>query len=204
MPLRPLLATTLCLTVATCTLVGVSFAGSKTSKPVKQTEFRAKLEPCCGEPELDATGKAKRRIQAPNSKKQKEEFDGKITIPVPGLGITDEATAMEADLRLLLSREDTPYAECLLEFDEFETEEDEGESHSEAEYTVNVRSQMRKGIALQQARKGTCDTDLGTEGIQLGVPDVQAGDVITATLVVDPEDRSQDIFFLEGTFAKKK
>lgn len=202
----PLLVTALCLTVSTFALAGVSFADKGPKAKKVKTEVRATLASCCGDPEPDSSGKAKRKAEARNEVVEKDEFEGKIKVPVPstGLGIANEATAASADIRLVLSHGGTPYAECLFEFDELETEEEDGEIQTEAEYKVNVRLQLKKGTPILQARKGTCDTDLGTAGIQTGVPNVREDDTTTAILVVNPDDRTKDIPFLEGTFTKKK
>lgn len=202
---HPLLITTLCLTVSTFAFTGMSLAKGPKAKKVK-TEARAELTPCCGDPlpEPDAKGKAKRKTETRSNVVQNDEFEAKVKVPVPstGLGIIDEATATAADLRLILARSDTPYAECLLEFDEIETEDEDGEVQTEAEYKVKVGARLRKGVLVLQEDKGECDTDLAAEGVQAGVPAVQEGDVATVSIV--PPAPASAIPFLEGTFMKKK
>jgi hypothetical protein len=108
------------------------------------------------------------------------------------LGIVDEASAGNADIRLILSRHGTDFAECFLQFDEFD-DEDEG---IQAVFKIHVR--MEKGAV--KVTKGVCDVDLGIAGIQSGVPDAQDGDLATATLVRNSADRTQDIDFLQDAF----
>jgi len=213
-----LLITTLCLAVSVFMLVGVSHAKKGGSKV--KIEVEAELESCgavapvtspCNPagvpPESDAEGEAEHKKETHNGVVKKNEFKGKVKIPVdPGsqLGIIDEDTAEEADIRMILSRDNgtgffTDIAECRLAFDEIETEneeDDDEDSEEYAEYKVDVR--IRKGAI--QAKKGVCDMDPTTATVDLGLPDAQAGDVVTATLVVDPANRALDVDFLQGTF----
>jgi hypothetical protein len=205
---RRLLVTTICLAVSVFVSAGVSHAKKGGSKVKVKVE--AELEPCgavapatspCAPggtpPESDAKGEAKHEKETRNGVIKKDEFKGKVKIPVdPGsqLGIIDEAAAEGADIRLILSRAGADFAECRLVFDEIEEEDDDDEV--QAEYKVDVR--IKKGAV--QAKKGVCDMDLATADIQSGVPDAQAGDVVTATLVVNPADRTLDVDFLQGTF----
>ena len=120
----------------------------------------------------------------------------------------DRLAAEGADIRMILSRDDgtglfTDFAECRLVFDEIEVEDeadDEEGSEVYAEYKVDVR--IKKGAV--QAKKGSCDvTTTGADGVVTtapGVPDAKAGDMVTATLVVDQTDRTSDVDFLQGTF----
>lgn len=163
-----------------------------------QVRFRTALEPCCGEPEPNAEGKAERRIQTKKGEVWKDRFKGQVEIPIPspGLGISSPEEAVAADMRLILSRAGTPYAECVLAL--AEDEEDEGE----AEYRVDVEWRVKKGVPILRQKKGTCNIDLATEGAQAGVPDVRAGDLVTAVRVQNPADRTQDLPFLEGVFTQ--
>ncbi len=155
----------------------------------RDERFRARLRPCCRDPEPRAEGRAERRVR-PDRLRDRFRVNVEIPIPSQGLGILTPDDARAADIRLSLSRADTPYAECLLQLDDPQEVEDQ------AEYQVDLR---RLGSFLQQ-RKGTCDTDLGTGGVQAGIPEIQEGDGATATVVKDPEDRTQDIDFVQGTF----
>jgi len=151
----------------------------------RDERFRARLRPCCGDPEPKAEGRAERRVR-PDGMRDRFRVNVEIPIPSEGLGIETPDEARSADVRLSLSRGGTPYAECFLQLDDPQEVEDQ------AEYQVDLR---RLGSFLRQ-RKGACDTDLGTDGIQSGIPDVQERDVATATVVSD----DSDIPFLEGTF----
>lgn len=92
------------------------------------------------------------------------------------------------------------YAECLLVLVEIETEDEDGEVETEAVYKVDVRLKLKKGVLVLEQKKGTCVIlATGSEG----VPDVQADDTATATLVVDPNDRTLDKDFLQETFMSK-
>jgi len=198
---RGLLITTICLAVSVFLSAGVSHAKKGGSKV--KVEVEADLQPCgavapatspCAPagipPESDAEGQAKHKKETHKGVVKKDEFKGTVKIPFPSsaLGIIDETAAEGADIRLILSRAGFDFAECFLEFDEIEEEDDE----VQAEYKVDVR--IKKGAV--QAKKGVCDVDLSTAGIQSGVPDAQADDVATARLVAGgtPTD------FLQGTF----
>lgn len=191
---RSLLVTTLCVAVSVFMFAGVSQAkkGGSSGSKVK-IEVRAELEPI-GTSEPDAEGQARHKKETRTKNEvitiKKDEFKATVNVPVPslGLGITDEASAENADIRLILSHDGADFAECLLEFDEVEDEDGE----DQAEYKVDVR--IKKGAV--QAKKGVCDVDLVTTDIQSGVPDARANDVATARLVAG--GTSTD--FLQGTF----
>jgi hypothetical protein len=206
---RRLLVTTICLAVSVFLSAGVSHA-KKSSSKVK-VEVEAELEPCgaissatspCAPggtpPEPNAEGKAKHKKETWNGVIKKDEFKGTVKIlvdPASALGIVDEASAENADVRLILSHAGAEFADCRLVFEEIEGEEEEDDnddSKAYAEYMVDVR--IKKGTV--QAKKGVCDVDLATADIQSGIPDVLAGDVATATLITagTPHD------FLQGTF----
>ena len=131
---------------------------------------------------------------------QTDRFTAEVVIPVPstGLGVTDPT---KADIRLVLSRADTDYAERTLRLDDIETEggdDDEGDGATRAEFQVKVGLVMRGGTPVLKRPKGQCDVDLSTADVQPGVPDVKAGDVATVS-VVDPETSTRTPF-LQGTF----
>lgn len=214
---RRLLVTTLCLAVSVFMLAGVSHAKKGGSKVKVKVE--AELEPCgavapatspCATggtpPEPGAEGEAKHEKETQKGVVKKDEFKGKVKIsvdPASALGIVDEAAAEGADIRLILSRAGVDIAECRLVFDEIEEEDDDDDADKiQAEYKVDVR--IKKGAV--QAKKGVCDMNLATAAIELGVPDAQPGDVVTATLVhstetnSNPADRILDVDFLQGTF----
>lgn len=203
---KRLLAAPLCLAVSVFMLAGVSYAKKGGSKV--KVEVEADLQPCGASalatspcdptgipPEPDAEGEAKHKKETRNGVIKKDEFKGKVKIPIDQnsqLGIIDEAAAEGADIRLILSRAGVDFAECRLAFDEIEAEDGE----DRAEYKVDVR--IKKGAV--QAKKGVCDVDLTTAAIDSGVPDALADDVVTATLVTNPANRTLDVDFLQGTF----
>jgi hypothetical protein len=220
---KRLLVTTLCVAVSIVMLAGVSYAARRSASSTRiKIEVEAELQPCgaigpatspCDPagtpPEPNAEGEAERKKEGRNGIVKKDEFKGKVKIPVDALsplGIMDEVTAEGANVRMILSRDDgtglfTDFAECLLEFDEIEMDgeddddDDEEGSGTYAEYKVDV--QIKRGAV--QAKKGTCDVNLLTPGTQPGIPDAKAGDMVTTTLV-DPADRTMDVDFLQGTF----
>ncbi|MGH7769261.1 MAG: hypothetical protein ACREQP_17595 [Candidatus Binatia bacterium] len=150
----------------------------------QKVKLEAELEPCCNTPEPDVEGDSERKTKTKNGVSKEERFKAEVEIPIPNaLGI-DESNAESADIRLILSRGGTNYAECQLVFDEIEDDDD---GDIEAEYKLDLRI---KKNGKEKAR-GSCD---------VGLPDVQDGDLATAVLVVNPLDRSQDIALLEGTY----
>jgi hypothetical protein len=176
------------------------------------TEFKTDLDACCAAPAEDNKGSAIYRKQTSGLVTKQERFraQAKIDLPSAALSIADETAAAAADVRVILSRTGADYAECSLEFAqvEQETELEDGTTVvvTEAEFIVDVRNMFKKGGLQYREFVGTCDVDLGTAGIQTGVPVVQAGDVATVTLV-DPSEatlapgaRTLDKDFLQGTF----
>ena len=204
---KSLVVTTLCVAVSVFMLADVSHA--KVSKV--KVHVVADLEPCgaaapttspcdpAGTPPApDAEGRMRRIKEIRKGVIKVDKFKGTVKIPIPAsaLGIVDEASAENADIRLILSRNGTDFAECLLEFDEIDEDDDDDEL--QAQFKVHVR--IHKGTT--QAKKGVCDIDLETSDIQSGVPDSQSGDVATATFVIDPNTRGADVDFLQGTFER--
>lgn len=202
-----LFATAVCIAVSAFLSAGVSEAAKKV-----KIEVEAELEPCgaispatspCDPsgtpPEPGAEGTVEHKQESQNSVVKKNEFKAEVKIPFPSapLGITDEAAAESADIRLILSHADgSEFAECRLAFAEIESEDeddDEDDSGVYAEYKVDVR--IKKGVV--QAKKGTC-TLIDPPGP--GVPNAMAGDVATATLVSDSTNRILDVDFLQGPF----
>ncbi|CBE69448.1 MAG: hypothetical protein F9K13_09455 [Candidatus Methylomirabilis oxygeniifera] len=197
---RNLLVTTLCVAVSVLMFDGVSHANGGHSVSKVKVKVRAELEPFDTSPEPDAEGQARHHKEIRKGVIKKDEFKGMVTIPVPSpdLGITRD-NAKNADVRLILSHDTIDYAECLLKFGGFEDEDDDSDDDDEAaqaHFRVHVRT--KHGAAV--AKKGTCDINLTTVAVDLGVPDVQDGDLATITLVTDSNNRGTDIDFLEGTF----
>ena len=176
------------------------------------SEFKTNLDACCAAASEDNDGKAEYRKQTNNGVTKQERFRTQVRVELPSavLGIADAASAQAADVRVILTRSGTDYAECTLEFDEVEQEmeiEDGGsELKTEAEFAVDIRNQLKKNNLVVRANKGACDIDLTAPGTQAGVPVVQAGDTATVTLVdptettLAPASRALDKDFLQGTF----
>ena len=177
------------------------------------TEFTTDLDPCCAAPADNNGGSADYKKQVANGTTTKQErfrAQARIELPSATLGLATVADAQAADVRVILSRASVDYAECTLVMvdTEQETELEDGEVvvKTEAEFLVDIRNLLKKGSPLLRPLAGDCDIDLGTSGVQSGVPVVQAGDVATVTLVepseaaVDTASRTLDKDFLQGTF----
>jgi hypothetical protein len=164
-----------------------------------KTDVRAQLDPCCGDPEPEAEGKADRRTVSMNGTVKLDSFSAHVEIPVPspGLGISDPMTA---DIRLVLSRAGADYAECFLVFEQEDdaqaAEGDDDNGGTTAEFQVKILQVMQNGSPVVKQVQGQCDVDLGMAGVQPGVPEVQAGDVGTVRVV----GSSTFMDFLQGTF----
>lgn len=199
-----------CMAGALLMTVPYAEAGSKSDRDrgrKVKIEVEAKMWPSGAAPDPYAKGEAKHEQETYNGVMKKDGFEGEVKIPIgpsSALGIVDQAAAMNADIRLLLSRSGTPFAECHLDFYKIERKR----GRVMAEYKVDVR--MAYGAL--QTRMGVCDVDLtnsnaaGDAIIDSGVPNAQVNDVSTA-LLVDPTeeydnlgDRALDDDFLQGTF----
>jgi hypothetical protein len=159
-----------------------------------KTDVRARLQPCCSEPLVDGHGHVKHRTRLRADEVTRDRLQVKAEFGPEDLGL-DETTAPLADVRAVFSRDGAPYAECVLVFDGIEAE-DGDDADLEALYKADV--EWRAGRGLRE-RKGTCDVDLLTEGVQAGVPAVQAGDHVSITVGAEP-----GLPVLEGTAFQKK
>ncbi len=170
-------------------------------------ELQTRLEPCCGTPAPQAEGQGERKIRDRNADAipERDRFKISVEIPIPsaGLGITTPEQAASADVRAILSRNGTPYAECFLAFDNNTDDDGSDDDANRAQYKVDVEELQVKSRALRRQRKGRCDIDLGAVDVQVGIPNVEAGDVVTATVVKDSGNRSLDVDFLDGVFERK-
>lgn len=182
---RTLLATTLCVALSVFMFADVSYANGGSPVSKLKVNVRAELEPFNGSPEPDADGKVSHHKEARTkdgvTKIKKDEFKGLVKIqvePASALGIVNEDAAENADIRVVLSRNNIPYAECRLEFVEADDDDDDDEG-VQVHYKIHVR--IKKGAVLD--KKGTCG------GI---VPDARADDVATAT--------ANGVAFLDGIF----
>ena len=196
--------------ILTVPSASVADKGSSTT-----SEVRADLVPCCGNPEPNAEGEAKRKTQTKSGTVKSDVFSADIEIPVPsvGLGITDPTTA---DIRLVLSRGGGGYAECFLALednsdDNFKstrsTNNDNNDNNgnddgAEAEFQVKIQLKSKNGTPVLTQSKGQCDVNLVDTGVQAGVPDVKADDVATASVVDSTTPTPTRTPFLQGTFVQ--
>jgi hypothetical protein len=125
---------------------------------------------------------------------QVDTFSGSVTISISSsnLSITNTSTA---DIRLVLSRAGADYAECFLVL----TEDDDDDHSSQATFLTSIVKVKARSLTLFKQFAGWCDVDLSAVGIQPGVPAVQAGDVVTASSVVNAVLTP----FLQGTFVQQ-
>ena len=119
----------------------------------EKVELEAELEPCCNTPESEAEGDSERKSKTKDGVSKEERFKAEVEIPIPNaLGI-DESNAQSADIRLILSRAGTNYAECQLVFDEIE--DDDGEIEVNTSWTSESRrmeNRSRGGAATLDYR----------------------------------------------------
>lgn len=102
-------------------------------------------------------------------------FESILLIPLPStsLGITNGANARAAEISLVLSHNEMPYAECNLDFESIQMR-----GIPSAKYRVAVEK-----IGGYRPRSiGFCDVNLIKSGVQPGVPNVQLGDEISAVM----------------------
>jgi hypothetical protein len=166
----------------------VSYAGGGSKIKV---HVRAELEPLTT-PVSDAEGDMRHIKESRKGVIKVDQFKGtvKIPIPSPALGITEE-NAEDAVIHLILSHVgEASFAECLLEFDEIETEDDDDDEEGERQAEYKVFMRRHKGNV--QAKKGNCITTGTTTPV---VPNALVNDVATATF-----GAGSGTPFLEGTF----
>jgi hypothetical protein len=146
--------------------------------------WQADLDPCCATPEPNANGEVDRRIDSQKGAVKDNRFTAEVYIPLPNVLGIDASNARSKDIRLILSRANTDYAECRLVFDDISTDPTTGQT--EVEYKLDLRVKKKPLKA-----RGSCDG---------GLPTIENNDVVTAVLVVNPADRTQDIDLLQGIF----
>jgi hypothetical protein len=207
--------------VVCCSLAGLVAADAGFSQDLR---LQTRLEPCCVAAASRVEGQAERRLRDRNGDTIPERDRFKVTVeiplPTPELGLTTPEQASSADVRVILSRGHSPYAECFLRLDgvvddsgnqslHSSGDDDSGhdigddngtDSTARAQYKLDLELLQAKGVKRLRQKKGTCDIDLTTEGRQSGMPNIQPGDVALATIVTNPADPATDIDFLEGTF----
>lgn len=93
-----------------------------------------------------------------------------------------------------LTRNGVAYAECVFS----------RVADRDIDFIPDDRRFLDFGVATEniggdtKAPRGTCDTDLSSPGVQRGVPDVQASDVLSVTILGGP---SAGLAVAQGTFA---
>jgi len=189
--------------VAAFSLVAAGFlvapiGAAHATTPVTQTLNVSDLTPCCGNPEPGATGIAQANRLSIAGVGQADTFASTITIP-------SSTSNSSADIRVVLSRGGLNYAECFLvpehdDDDDSDSSNDGSRSSSGGSPTfkVIVVKVTFHSVTVFQQLAGQCDVDLSTDGTHPGVPAVQAGDVATASSVVN----SVRTEFLSGIFFK--
>lgn len=124
----------------------------------------------------NAFGSVERKVER-EKKKVKDEFKVTVHIPIPSTvpPLPSESGAAALELTANLSRAGVPFASCSLSLDHMEQSARFG---LVAEYKADYRLETKKGSTRERAKKGACDIDLATAGIQLGLPDLQANDTV--------------------------
>jgi hypothetical protein len=142
-------------------------------KPVVKETARSGL---VAEAALDDGAKANVRSKnRTRDSNDRQRLTSKLFFPLPSSvpNLLDETAAQDASFILEILRAGDLLAQCFYEYDHTTTEE----GIFGAELKIDVRSRLRKnGRRTLEAKKGTCDTDLSTEGIQLGIPNLKSGD----------------------------
>lgn len=184
------------LTICLAGDVGLAKSGPKGKSGNSSIEYEADLEPAIVAPataaiEPDAEGEVKFKQQIHKGTPKTDRFEAKVKIPFPSiaLGITDQTTAANADIQLLLSSSTTPtayYAVCALDLTEIETELEDGVTKTYAVFKVDVRKEVRNGKTRNRQIHGSCDLEPALTGIQAGTPFPNENDIATAVLVTPP------------------
>jgi hypothetical protein len=149
-----------------------------------------------------AHGTARRKAEFKKRSLYRDRIVAMMVVPLPSVtpAIADEAAAATADIRLSLSREGVKYAECLMPLSALESETEEGVTTLSAQYKVDIEITKKKRGTSMRVRRGSCDTDLATEGLQQGVPQLKKGDIATIGSAVAGETEIVLTDFLTGSF----
>ena len=157
---------------------------------------KVELDPCCDAADaLGADGLMTRKESEEQNVIVSDVLRGSVTIPVPVAGIFDARTARTADVRLVLSRNASRYAECRLSSSGVSTLSD---GSLVAIYKLAVALAPVAGKLVLTESNGSCDINLAAGGIQRGIPDALFGD--RATLTIGPEGGALRV--LEAGFVK--
>jgi hypothetical protein len=126
----------------------------------------------------DPTTKAVIKIERKQKNKRgvvsEDKFTGsfKLLVPTLSVGVNTNDDATSADIKLTFSRSSTAYAECSLDFDSIRRTR----TGYRAEYKVSIEEKLKKGFLTSKVKKGACDVDLTTDGVQSDLPNLQNGD----------------------------
>lgn len=131
----------------------------------------------------DADISVRLNIDPTRNKKAIGRFVGKVVVAIPtdGIGITTADDAENAKLHYVFSRNGVDYADCTLRFDGDEDDLND-EDNPQAEYKLDL--ELKKGGKSVRSRKGRCDVNLTTTGVQTGIPAIATGDVVRAEAVI--------------------
>ena len=126
------------------------------------------------DPTTGATFKFERKQKSKRGVVIEDKFTGslKLTVPTLSVGVSSNDDATAADVVLTLSRANAAYAECSLDFDSLKRTR----AGYKAEYKVSIEEKLKKGVLTSKVKKGSCDIDLATDGIQSDLPNLQNGD----------------------------
>jgi hypothetical protein len=114
-------------------------------------------------------------------------FRIQVKIPLPSAipAVANEAEARALPMSGTLSRDGVAYAICSLQFDQideqFEEEDDGVPTALTAHFRADMESTVKGSKTRLKRRRGSCDIDLATEGVQKGVPAVADGDTVVVT-----------------------
>lgn len=121
--------------------------------------------------------KVDRRTKFKRGVLRSDDFSAKVEIPVPLLvgGVTNVSDASAADVEAHFARGGVEFAVCQLGLDELEEEDD----NLQAEYKVDIRTEVKNGVARTRVKHGSCDTNLLVPGSENSIPDLREGDAVT-------------------------
>ena len=110
-----------------------------------------------------------------NRSEERFSIELKLPVPsaVPAAGTIDSAAGLQ--LQAVLSRGGSPYATCALELDKIK----ERRRKIRSEFKVDVREKNNLNLSAFVERRGQCDIHPEIDGVQTGIPTVEAGDLIT-------------------------
>ncbi len=153
-----------------------------------KVEIKAKLRSGTSSSE-NPHGNATRKSRDEGNDKSRDRFKIKLEF------VGDDGS-VDRDIRADVSSAGVLYATCYL--DQGSSDDDEGEL--ETEYKVDLEQRSRDTDDEFRVRRGECDTDLVTDGVQNGIPDAVSGD----TVRVYEQLESSQVELVSGTFFRKK